>query len=71
MARFKHEVCSASCNHSTRCGTVIADRRTHLDEQTLAPGGYKDVGIKWNLSDTKDGNGQNLECWLRTIAKRI
>lgn len=60
MARFKLQVCSASRNHSTRHGTVIADQRTHLDEQTLATGGYKEVGIKWNLSDAKHCKWQHF-----------
>lgn len=73
MARFKLEVCSASCNHSARYGTVIADQRTHLDEQTLASGGGKDIWIKWNLSDAKDGKGQKSEHWLTAtvIAKAM
>lgn len=51
MGRFKFKVCRASCNHSPRCGTVIADQGAHLDEQTLASGGYESVRIKWKLSD--------------------
>lgn len=63
MAKFKLEVCSASCSHSTRYGTVIADCRTHLDEQTLASGGYALVGIE----EIKDGRGQDLVCRSATL----
>lgn len=62
MANFKLEVCRASCSPSTGYGTVTADQRTHLDEQTLASRGYVDIVIKW-----KDGKGQDLECWLTTM----
>lgn len=38
-------------------GTVIADQGAHLDEQTLASGGYLRVRIKWKLSDATMGKG--------------
>lgn len=64
MTGIKLEVRSPSCNDSTRCSAVIAYRRTHLYEQTLASGGYKDIWIKWKMPDAKNGKGQNLKCWL-------
>lgn len=57
---------SSGCrNHSTRYATVIADPGTHLDEQTLASGGSKNVRIKWKLSDADNGKwGQKSEAPL-------
>lgn len=76
MANFKLEVCRASCSHPTGYGTVTADQRTHLDEQTLASKGYVDIGIKWKgprsgvLVDNHGHNNDSLS-YTRVISFQL